>query len=163
MITLKRSSLAIGVVFLGAALVLLSGCGAKEEQGGLLGGVSGAALGAAVAGRHSRGEGALVGGLLGGLVGSQIGRSSDEKDTRRAHEREVGQLKSENRNLQQQLNRWCSHCGRMVTLRGAQSCPDCGGELIQEKFCDRCHTIFSPDTGYQYCPYCKVKVKLQGR
>lgn len=153
------------LLFLGAmvgSLVLMSSCGGpKETQGGLLGATAGAAIGAAVAG--DEGEGALIGGLLGGLVGREMGRASDERDQQKEHASEIQKLEKEKRALQRELTRWCGTCGRSVRIRGAQSCPDCGGELIHEKFCQRCKTTFSPDTGYRFCPYCKVKVRLKSR
>jgi len=145
------------------AALFFSSCGKNEAAGGTVGAATGAMLGAAVSGRHSKGEGALLGGLVGNYIGRAIGREEDKAEERTEHHREVETLKAENRSLQRQLTKWCVNCNRQVRIKGAKSCPDCGGELIQEKFCNRCKTIFSPDTGYRYCPYCSVRVALKGR
>lgn len=146
-----------------ATVLLTSGCGKHETTGGTVGAATGAAIGAAVSGRHSKGEGAIIGGLIGNIVGRSAGQAEDRKETREEHEKEVQSLQRQNHNLRRQLTKWCDVCGKQVRITGAQSCPDCGGPLIQEKFCERCRQAFSPDTGYKYCPYCSVKARLQSR
>jgi len=143
--------------------LLITGCGKDEAAGGTVGAASGAMIGAAVSGRNSKGEGAVLGGLVGNYIGRSIGRSSDRKQEQTEHKKEIDRLKTQNQQLERQLTKWCVDCNRQVRIRAAQSCPDCGGNLIQEKFCERCKTIFSPDSGYSYCPYCNVRVALKGR
>ncbi|MBU1007828.1 zinc ribbon domain-containing protein [Candidatus Dependentiae bacterium] len=145
------------------AVIIMAGCGKDETAGGAAGAASGAMLGAAVSGRHSKGEGALVGGVIGNYIGRTLGCSSDNKREQSKHKKEVAELKTQNRNLQRQLTKWCGDCNRQVRMKGARSCPDCGGSLIQEKFCERCKTVFTPDSGYRYCPYCSVRAALKGR
>jgi len=144
--------------------LFLTNCGKHEEEGRVIGTATGAALGAAVAGRHSRGEGAILGGLVGNIIGGEYGRAKDEEVEDRKIRKETRKLKAENRDLRRKLTtKWCSSCSRKVRIRGAQSCPECGGKLIREKFCRTCSRTFSPDTGYRYCPYCSERVKLKGR
>jgi hypothetical protein len=150
-----------------SALTMFSGCGKQEATGGTLGAASGALLGAAVTGRHDHGTGALIGGLAGGFVGSTIGRAGDEKEAAEeratvemGHRQEVAGLKEENLRLRE---KWCSNCGQHVTLSGAKSCPGCGGELIRERYCPTCSHVFSPSTGYKYCPFCKENTRLLAR
>ncbi len=61
------------------------------------------------------------------------------------------------------VTRWCQTCNTEVSLSGAKSCPKCGDNIIKEKFCPRCKSIFSPKTGHKYCPYCHVSVRLGHR
>jgi len=159
----QRSTL-LSIIAAGICLVILSGCGAKETEGGLLGGVTGAALGAAVAGDEA--EGALIGGTLGALVGSQIGRASDERDRERAaarrakeQRRREDRLRAEKRDLERQLDKWCDGCKKWFRIKGATMCPRCGKNLIQEKFCGVCGDKFSADTGYKFCARCRVPLK----
>lgn len=135
--------------------LLIAGCGKNETAGT----ATGAVLGAAVSGRNSRGTGALVG----GLIGNYLGRHVDNKEEKEEHKQEVRNLQTQNANLQRQLDKWCENCNQKVVIRGAQCCPDCGGRLVQEKFCERCRTIFSPECGYKFCPYCKTRVLLASR
>jgi hypothetical protein len=136
-------------------VALIAGCGKHEKAGT----ATGAVLGAAVAGKHSRGSGALVG----GLIGNYFGRRADKKVEKKEQKEKVEELKAENRDLQAQLTKWCENCNQQVRIRGAKSCPGCGGKLIQEKFCDRCSTVFSPGCGFRYCPYCSKRVELASR
>jgi hypothetical protein len=135
--------------------LFLVGCGKHETAGT----ATGAVIGAAVSGKHSRGTGALIGGLIGNYLGGQV----DKNDERQEHKKEVNNLKVQNADLQRQLDKWCENCNRRITIRGAQCCPDCGGHLIQEKFCERCRTTFNPECGYRFCPYCKTSVHLASR
>jgi hypothetical protein len=160
-----------------AVLVSLPGCGKDETTGGLVGAASGAAIGHAVSGRHDKGLGTIVGGLAGALVGKEIGRASDEESAERKQKQErvvqakreafnreeMNSLHEENRNLRKNLIKWCESCGTQVEMIGAQRCPDCGGNLIREKFCKECLATFNPRSGYKYCPFCRNKVLLTGR
>lgn len=145
------------------AVVLMTGCGKEETGYGTAGTALGSALGASLAGKNSKFEGACVGGIVGNCLGRSLGRSIDRKEEKKKHKKEVNELRAENSNLRHQLTKWCVNCNRQVRMRSAKSCPDCGGGLIQEKFCDRCKTIFSPECGYRYCPYCSDRVALKGR
>ncbi len=157
------------LILLGATLliaILAPGCGKNESTGSLFGTATGAALGAAVTNSKNRVVGAALGGLVGNLVGGSIGRAADEEeaDEQREHmariqarreaatQHEINRIRAENEQLK---NRWCCRCNRQVTLTGANSCPTCGGELIRERYCRECSTVFSPNSGYRYCPYCK--------
>lgn len=151
----------------GALLIsILPGCGKKEAAGGAIGAASGGLIGHVVTGGKHNAAGTLIGGLIGGLVGSSIGRASDEEDAEEEKEvkdTQIALLKNENRKLRSNLTTWCADCGRTCNIVGAHSCASCGGMLIREKFCKTCSTIFSPCTGYRYCPYCKDRVLLCGR
>lgn len=175
---MKVSTLAFATC---ASLLTMCGCGKNETAGSLVGGGAGAAIGAAVSGSHNSGTGALIGGLAGTLLGSTIGRAADddERDEETVREREhqariraqqearhrheVAQVQAENRVLKQTLDRWCINCNRHCTLVGANSCPSCGGQLIHEKVCHMCAAVFSPKSGYRYCPYCRSGVMLSAR
>lgn len=165
---LKNTSAA----FLLLVVMLFSGCGKNEGAGGALGAAGGGLIGNVVAGKNSKAAGTLIGGLLGGIVGSSLGRAADEeeeldrtvkKQERIAHARQIECLQEENERLRRDLVKWCSGCGRRCELAGACSCACCGSPLIREKFCHECKTIFSPRSGYQYCPYCRGHVLLCGR
>jgi hypothetical protein len=143
--------------------MLLTSCGKEEEKKGAIGAVAGATIGAVISSDKSKGEGTLLGALIGNYVGREIGRSKDKKKDKEKHNQEVNELKAQNRNLERQLEKWCQNCNRQVHIQSAKSCPSCGDCLIQEKFCDRCKTIYSPESGYKYCPYCSIKVALRSR
>lgn len=150
------------------SLPLLTGCGKNETAGSAIGAAGGGLIGHAVAGKHDKAAGVLIGGLLGGLVGNTIGKSADEEEVVENHvkaerERELDLLHEENERLRQNLIKWCANCGRRCDLIGAHSCATCGAPLIREKFCKDCKMIFSPQSGYKYCPYCKDHVFLSSR
>ena len=149
------------------SLLIFSGCGRQQASGGTFGAATGALIGAAVSGRHDQGAGAVIGGLVGAMAGSAVGQAADEEETEihnavvdMHHRQKVAQLYEENRRLR---DKWCVNCGNHVTLEGAKSCPQCGGELIREKVCSTCSTLFSPRTGYRFCPYCRQQTRLIGR
>ncbi len=153
-------------------IILFAGCGKHESTGGAIGATGGGLIGHAVAGKNSKVAGTLIGGLLGGIVGSSIGKSADEEEEientikeqeRRERRHEVEYLKEENERLRRNLIKWCSNCGRRCELVGAHSCASCGAPLIHEKFCKDCKTVFNPQSGYKYCPYCKDHVLLSCR
>ena len=144
-------------------MLLLTSCGKEEEKKGAIGAVAGATIGAAVSSNHRKGKGTLIGALIGNYVGREIGKHKDQKIEHEKHTKEVNELKAQNRSLEQQLKKWCQNCNKQVHIKTAKSCPSCGDCLIQEKFCDRCKTIFTPESGYRYCPYCSVKVALKSR
>jgi hypothetical protein len=153
-----------------AALIifLFPGCGKNETAGTTLGAAGGGLIGHTVAGKHDKTAGVLVGSLLGGLVGNTIGKAADEDDEVENHlkaerQRELEYLHEENKRLRQNLVTWCSSCGRRCELVGAHSCAACGAPLIHEKYCTECKTIFTPQSGYKYCPYCKDHVLLSSR
>lgn len=164
----------ISLLALLGTMLLTTSCGHQETAGSLIGAGTGAALGAAVTGHNSHGTGAVIGALAGGLLGSAVGRSADEDDEaeHRAHaarihaqresirQQEIDRMRAENERLKE---RWCNNCGKKVTLTGANSCPACGGELIRERYCRECATIFTPTSGYHYCPYCKHGRPLAAR
>jgi len=157
----------LGLLALCCMLVLTSGCGKNEAAGSVVGTGAGAIIGASVAGRNSQGAGALIGGLIGNIVGGGIGRSadSDERDEKNArrdarHRQAVAMAHEENRRLRE---KWCCNCSCQVNMEGARSCPRCGYELIREKFCTSCRTLFSPKTGYKFCPYCRDHTILASR
>lgn len=148
-------------------LAIFSGCGKNQATGGTFGAATGAILGAAVAGPHDTGTGVAIGALAGSLLGSSVGQSADEEEAEQQtavremhHRQREARLEEENRRLR---DKWCVGCGNHVTLEGAKSCPQCGGELIREKYCKSCTTQFSPRTGYKFCPYCKQQTPLVGR
>jgi predicted RNA-binding Zn-ribbon protein involved in translation (DUF1610 family)/preprotein translocase subunit SecG len=146
--------------------VFLSSCGKHESTGTVFGAATGALAGAAVSNKKERGTGTLIGALVGTCLGSAIGRAADEEENdeeRQIAQNKIASLKEENRELHQNQIRWCSHCGRQFDLLGAHICPDCGGELIREKYCKECHTHFTPRSGYRYCPYCTDRVQLSCR
>lgn len=147
----KNIFFSLSTITISVFSLFLVGCGAYQSAGT----ATGAAIGATV----GKEKGALVGALIGNYVGSEL----DKTEERKEHQREVSVLESEKRSLEQQLRKWCCRCNRQVSIRGAQSCPTCGGKLIQEKFCHRCKTIYSPESGYKFCPYCSVKVPLDSR
>jgi Zn finger protein HypA/HybF involved in hydrogenase expression len=156
------------------AAIFLSSCGHQETAGGLIGAGTGAAIGASVTGHNDQGTGAVIGALAGGLLGGAIGRDGDEEENREEreyqdriqarrnaeHQQEIARMRAENERLKQ---RWCARCNRKVTLTGANSCPTCGGELIHERYCRECATVFSPTTGFHYCPYCRQGQALAAR
>jgi len=142
--------------------LFLSNCGKHEEEGRVAGTFAGAVVGAAVS--KKKAQGAVIGGLVGNILGGKYGQEKDEEKRERKVRIERRRLKQENRELRKKLTtKWCSNCSRKVKIRGAQSCPDCGEKLIQEKLCDRCRTTFSPETGYRYCPYCSERIRLKSR
>jgi hypothetical protein len=156
------------------AALFLSSCGHQETAGSLIGAGTGAAIGASITGHNDHGTGAVIGALAGGILGSTIGREGDEEEEQEErayqarlqarreaeHQNELARMRAENELLKQ---RWCSRCNRKVTLTGANSCPACGGELIHERYCRECSTVFSPTTGFHYCPYCKQGQALAAR
>ncbi|MFA5306683.1 MAG: glycine zipper domain-containing protein [Candidatus Babeliales bacterium] len=156
------------------AALLLSSCGRQETAGSLIGVGTGAAIGTAVTGHNDHGTGAVIGALAGGILGSAIGREGDEEEEQEErahqariqslrnaeHQRELDRMKAENERLKQ---RWCAQCSRKCVLTGANSCPSCGGELIRERYCRECATIFSPTTGFRFCPYCRHGQQLASR
>lgn len=152
--------------------ILFTGCGKNETAGSALGAAGGGLIGTAVAGKKDKTAGLLIGGLLGSIVGREMGKSADEEEEfetkMKDHEqacrrREIDELQEENERLRQNLITWCSNCGRRSEILGAHSCPSCGANLIREKVCKNCSTVFSPQAGYKYCPYCKDRVLLVGR
>ena len=150
------------------ALAFLSSCGKHETTGSVIGTGAGALIGAAVT--KNSGTGALIGGLIGNVFGGVAGRAADEEEREekreheaRVHARQLATRDHENRILRQQMTKWCVDCNREATIHGANSCTSCGGNLVHEKFCTRCTTLFSPKEGYRYCPYCKTKILLSSR
>lgn len=159
-----------------AYVFFFAGCQKEGVGGSLIGGAAGAGIGAAVAGNTA--EGAIIGGLagaaLGGIIGEEVGDERQEKEVaqekeilarqaardRAAAQHKIARMEEENRRLSE---RWCCKCNRKVTLRGARSCPSCGGELITERYCRECLATFSPETGVRYCPYCKGGQPLKDR
>lgn len=168
---MKKTLLFTGTVYslcAGFTLLILGGCGKNETAGSVVGTGAGALIGASVA--KNSGTGALIGGLIGTVLGGAVGRSADDNEREeveerreRAHARELALRERENQVLRHQLTKWCADCNRKATVVGANSCTSCGGNLIHEKFCTRCTTLFSPQEGYKYCPYCKTKVLLSSR
>lgn len=159
-----KKNVKIGLKFLASiaaciCLIIISGCGQKESQGGLFGGAAGAIIGGAAGDE----EGALLGAAAGAMLGSAVGRQADKEDEDREHQREVERLTDEKRELTRQLDKWCEDCNRKVRIRGAQSCPRCGGKLIHEQICDRCRTTYNPRRGYRFCPKCSVRTRLRSR
>jgi len=159
----------ITVSILGIALLLplLSGCGKHEAAGSMVGTGAGAIIGTAVAGRNSKGTGALLGGLIGNIVGGGMGRAADAEEQEEAqmrkdarHRQNLAELHAENRRLR---DKWCRSCCVQVTIDGARSCPRCGDELIREKYCTSCSTIYSAKSGYRFCLYCREKTVLASR
>jgi hypothetical protein len=156
------------------AVIFLSSCGHQETAGSLIGAGTGAAIGASVTGHNDHGTGAVIGALAGGILGGAIGRDGDEEEEREEreyqariqaqrnaeHQREIEHMRAENERLKQ---RWCARCNRKISITGANSCPACGGELIHERYCRECSTVFSPTTGFHYCPYCKNGQMLASR
>lgn len=152
--------------------LVFSSCGKNESSSGTVGAASGAIVGSSLAGKKSKGTGALLGALVGNYIGRKIGREADKEEEldrnveerRRAHlQREITQVKAENRRLKQSPKKWCMHCSNYVALTGAQRCPDCGTRLIKEKYCNHCLVAFSPEAAYKYCPYCIDRVYLSYR
>ncbi len=70
----------VGLAFLGATVLFLSGCSRKEKtaSGVVIGGVAGAGIGAAVGGGPGAVIGAVGGGVTGGLIGHSLGDDEDE-------------------------------------------------------------------------------------
>lgn len=149
------------IAMLASNLIFINGCGPKESQGATVGGVAGALIGAA-ASEGDPGATAL-GGLAGAAFGAALGRESDRKDQEHEHNKELRRLEAEKRRLQHQITKWCESCGREYNDANAQTCTACGGKLIREKFCSRCKSTFSPESGYRYCPYCSIKTRLKSR
>lgn len=160
-----------GLCFFMILTLFISGCGKNEHSSSIIGTTSGAFMGASISKKHNRATGALLGGLIGNVIGRTIGQEADAKEEEIIHERcerqharekalvqrELEQIRSENKALRE---KWCSICNRQVTLRGANSCPSCGGNLIQERYCRECSATFKPHSGFRYCPYCKHGTKL---
>jgi len=156
------------IVTLCVLITLLAGCGKHETTGSVMGTATGGIIGASVA--KNSGTGALIGGLIGNVLGGAIGRSADDDEREeeqeheaRMHARQLASRDHENRRLRQQMTKWCMDCNKKSTIYGANSCTSCGGNLVHEKFCTRCTTLFSPEEGFRYCPHCKVKVLLSSR
>ena len=156
-------------------MLITSGCGKNETTGTAMGGLSGAALGAAVAG-HSA-QGAAIGGLAGALIGSSIGRGADRSEEREEREmsdraqarrlaatrQQLEQAEHENRSLRQATTKWCVKCRKQSSITDARSCAYCGGDLAAELLCKSCTRVYSPQTGYAYCPSCRGGVVLTPR
>ena len=156
-------------------MLITSGCGKNEAGGTMVGGATGAVLGAAVAGRS--GQGAVVGGLAGALLGSAIGRGADRDDEREDREmaervqarrlaatkQQLEQAEHENRHLRQATTKWCVKCRKQSSITDARSCAYCGGDLAAELLCRSCTRVYSPQTGYVYCPSCRGGVVLTPR
>ena len=149
-------------------VINIKGCGKHEAAGGASGALIGAAIGHSVSG--SKSSGTVIGGLIGHVIGSKIGESEDEneeEEIKAIHENirncEIENLQNENAKLRQTFVRWCSECGRRNSMIGAHSCPECGGVLIRERFCKNCFAVFTPQSGFVYCPYCRVRTLLCGR
>lgn len=70
----------IGLTFLGAAVLFLSGCTKKEKTigGALIGAGAGAGIGAAVGDGTGAAIGAVTGGVAGGFIGHSLG--DDDED-----------------------------------------------------------------------------------
>lgn len=153
---------------------LMSSCGKHESAGSAMGTATGAVIGASVAGRRDTGTGALIGGLVGNVIGGSMGRAADNEEKEAQQERiqrrharqkaiaqqELERVKRENRMLKQ---KWCSCCNRQIMIAGAKSCTSCGGGLIHERYCRECAIVFSPQSGYRYCPYCPRGAVLSAR
>jgi len=146
-----------------SSLLMMTSCGKHETEGRTIGTVAGATIGTVLSGGNSKGDGAVLGALIGNYIGGEYGRAQDDAEEEKRHDHKVTTLQAENQQLKRQLMKYCQTCSRKVRIRGAQSCPSCGDKLIHEKFCNRCRTIFTPQSGYRFCPYCSVKVALLGR
>jgi len=168
----------ISSVGTGFLLLALAGCGKHEQRASTLGTVSGALVGASVAGKRDTATGMVIGGLVGNLVGSAMGRSADDDKRaqddemrnriharRLARERErAEEVEAENRSLRQAAyTKWCFDCRKKSTIAGARCCTGCGGDLVTELSCPRCDRAFSPDSGYNCCPYCRGGIALHAR
>lgn len=155
-------------------MAIITSCGKHETTGGVMGTTTGAIIGASVANRKNTATGALIGGLIGNAIGRSIGQEADEDERQIQYEhnekrhtqrhamaqQKIDQLKYENRILKQ---KWCPSCNHVINLVSAKSCPSCGSELIRERYCRECSSIFSPQSGYRYCPYCKQGTRLATR
>jgi len=160
----------ISIVILASSILALSGCGKHEAEGGTFGTAMGAVAGAALCNKHNMASGAIIGGAIGHAFGRLAGAKEDKdediakKDAIVAkNENEISSLKQENYALQKSLEKWCPSCRKKYSMRGANSCPCCGDSLIIEKFCKNCKTFFSPEYGYNYCPYCRDRILLSCR
>jgi len=153
----------LSLTLMGTLVLAFSGCGKHETAGGTVGAATGVAIGSAVAGRNDKGTGALIGGLIGNYIGRSAGRAEDKEERAEEHREQLDRAHAETRRLEREMAKWCPSCNVQVKLSGAQSCPDCGSHLIHEKYCNRCRTIFAPETRYRYCPYCSVKTSLESR
>ncbi len=142
------------LTIVGSGLLVVTGCGKRQTRGA----IGGAAAGALVGDITSRSP--LLGAAIGGLVGSAIGASKDQKVERRRHAVHIRSLQIQNKRLSE---KWCNSCGTSVYLPAAQSCSQCGDQLIIEKYCAMCRRIFAPNCKYNYCPYCKEGIYLAGR
>jgi hypothetical protein len=168
---MKNKLIALFLILLVPSVVIcifFTGCGKNEAAGSAFGAAGGGIIGHAVAGDHNKAAGTLIGGLLGGLVGSSIGHAADDSDElenniKEQRQREYECLRAENNHLREHLVKWCSCCGRRCNLVGAHSCAVCGAVLIREKICLECKTIYHPESGYKYCPYCDNHVLLSNR
>lgn len=155
-------------------VMVISSCGKHEADGGVMGAATGALIGSSVSKNKDSAKGALIGGLIGNTIGRSIGRAADDeeldqalaaRERRHARHREQTQhelerVRDENRRLKE---KWCSRCGRQVSIARAKSCPSCGGGLFHERYCGRCLNTFSIQSGYRYCPYCPVSRPLNLR
>jgi len=161
-ISFINSILFISLVF---SLFLLSGCGKHETSSGAVGAASGAIVGNAVSGEKNKGTGTILGAVIGNYLGRKIGRQEDRRENEEdaQEKREMHALKEENRYLKKSLKKWCDNCNRRISIVGANSCPHCGSQLIKEKFCKKCTTLFNPECSYRYCPYCRHNVRLSCR
>jgi len=147
-------------------LVVFIGCGKHEAETGAVGTATGAIVGAAVSGKKDKGTGATVGAFIGNVIGRAIGRQADIQEGEKALTRgEIRHLRAKNRRLRRnkRSEKWCFYCSRKVCLTGANSCPYCGHELMIEKYCRGCDSIFNPESSYKYCPYCTTRVRLSCR
>lgn len=50
----------------------------------------------------------------------------------------------------------CIQCGRMERAAGSSFCSACGGELVEELHCPKCHRLM--DWSMRYCPTCGIDV-----
>ena len=148
-------------------LIGLIGCGKHESSGGTVGAATGAIIGNVISSDKDRETGTFVGALLGNYLGREVGRAADEEETtekqiyqKSLRNNRIRQLQAENRVLREKTTKWCGNCAKKIRLENAKTCPKCGEELIIEKYCQHCKTIFSPESGYKFCPYCKNRTQL---
>lgn len=167
---MKQTNLRISAnILLGVSLfgmltpvLFMTGCGKHEAAGGAFGAATGAVVGNVVSGGRSKGAGTLIGAALGHYVGSSAGRSADDQERNEKIER-ANSVRVVHVERTARSSKWCQHCHHRVGISHAVRCPDCGDNLVYDKYCRDCRTVFPADSSYQYCPYCEDRVRLVNR
>ena len=159
-----KANILLAISFIGmiSSVLFFTGCGKNEAAGGAFGAATGAVVGNVVSGGRSKGAGTLIGAAIGHFAGSSMGRSADEQEKQEKMER-ANTVRVVHVERVSRSGKWCQTCHQRVGISHAVRCPDCGDNLVYDKYCRDCRTVFSADSSYQYCPYCENRVRLVNR